>query len=133
MRSYRIGLLMVEGGRKSTAGVTLGEVISRRSLNGLKPGTRYVPWPPGCGRRSRPFRGPLGLDFDRAPAGRNLAATDDNGRRMATEQYRAWVPDFVAQINAVVVRMEQLYTFGANLQRSFRLRWWRWRSWPPRR
>ncbi len=127
MRSYRIGLLMAEGvGGDPAAPGALREEIGRFEsvLRDLESGDPVRPMAPP--RDAEVAAGLSAVRSDWERHGRPLvelylAAHDESGRRAAAASYGEWAGEFVGRINAVVLRMEQLYTFNANLQRSFQI------------
>ncbi|MBL8449529.1 MAG: type IV pili methyl-accepting chemotaxis transducer N-terminal domain-containing protein [Dechloromonas sp.] len=127
MRSYRIGLLMVEGvGGKPGIRETLQEELQRFDavLRDLESGDPVRPMAPP--RDADVAAGLSAVRRNWQSTGRPLVerylnAQDAAGRLAAAELYGDWVTDYVAEINATVLRMERLYTFNANLQRVFQI------------
>lgn len=125
MRSYRIGLLMVEGVESRTPGRNSQEELQRFDavLRDLESGDPIRPMAPP---RDADVAGLFAVRESWQSSGRPLVerylnAHDAAGRLAAAELDGDWVTDYVAEINATVLRMERLYTFNANLQRVFQI------------
>ena len=128
MRSYRLGYLAQKGERDLDAGLA-GEMRSEMShferiLEDLVQGDPVRPMAP-----PRDAEVAAGIQTIQAAwwgTGRliledYLTAGDDRSRADIARRYGAWVAGFVADIDALVSRMEHNYAFNTNLLRTVQI------------
>ncbi len=130
MRSYRLGFLALRGlGEQRLDSAVAAEMRAEMTrfeqvLRGLQQGDPARPMAPP--RDADVLEGMAAVlatwhDTGRPLLEDYLGAAEDGQRRRIAARYGQWVPGFVAEIDALVLRMEHNYTFNTNLLRTVQI------------
>lgn len=129
MRSYLLGLLSRQGiddadAAEAATAIRFEMERFETVLRGLRQGDPARPMAPP--RDKVVFDDLSTIERDWHGEGKPLlesylSANDADGRRAAAMRYGAWVNGYVGEVDALVRRMEQIYTFNANLLRTVQI------------